>query len=98
MGLDVPRVFSRQMAFGKTEDISISMDTYRRRNAWVMAAQDDARSKCGVKILDPLPYLCRGDRCYGSKNGRPLYGDDNHLSEFGNKLLVPMFSEVFQTI
>ncbi|WP_426148754.1 SGNH hydrolase domain-containing protein [Polaromonas sp. DSR2-3-2] len=28
--------------------------------------------------------------------GRPLYFDDDHLSEYGNKLLVPMFAEVFQ--
>lgn len=95
IGLDVPRVLSRRMSFGIKEDISIPIESYRRRNAWLWAAQDDAREKCGVKILDPLPYLCHDDRCYGSINGRPLYGDDNHLSEFGNKLLVPMFAEVF---
>jgi hypothetical protein len=25
-----------------------------------------------------------------------LYYDNNHLSEFGNKLLVPMFARVFE--
>jgi hypothetical protein len=48
-----------------------------------------------VEILDPLPYLCWDGVCHGSKEGRPLYYDDNHLSEFGNKLLVPMFAKVF---
>lgn len=96
MGLDVPRVLSRRMSFGITDDIWVSMESYRKRNAWLLAAQDEARDKCGVKILDPLPYLCHDGRCYGSKNGRSLYRDDNHLSEFGNKFLVPMFAEVFK--
>jgi hypothetical protein len=61
----------------------------------VWAAQDAAAAQCGVKILDPLPYLCQDGRCWGSKDGRPIYYDDDHLSEYGNKLLVPMFKEVF---
>ncbi len=61
----------------------------------VWAAQDAAAAQCGVKILDPLPYLCHDGRCWGSKDGRPIYYDDDHLSEYGNKLLVPMFKEVF---
>jgi peptidoglycan/LPS O-acetylase OafA/YrhL len=97
MGVDVPRMQSRRMAFGLDDDISISMQQYQEKNAWVWAAQDAAREQCGVHILDPLPYLCHDGRCYASKGGRPLYHDDNHLSEFGNKLLLPMFAEMFRT-
>ena len=96
MGFDVPKTLSRRMVWGKTEDLSISLQDYQARNAWVWAAQDAARDRCGARILDPLPYLCRDGRCYGSKDGRPLYVDDDHLSEFGNKQLAPMFSEVFR--
>lgn len=96
MGFDVPKTLSRRMAFGARDDLHISMAAYQKRNAWVWAAQDAARDKCGIKILDPLPYLCRDGRCYGSLKGRPLYSDDDHLSEFGNELLAPMFKEVFQ--
>jgi len=98
MGFDVPRTLSRRMAFGLADELSISMDAYRKRNAWVWAAQDAARDLCGVKILDPLPYLCHDGRCYGNKGGRPLYYDDDHLSEFGSSLLVPMFAEVFRKL
>lgn len=45
--------------------------------------------------MHPLPYLCHDGRCWGSKDGRPLYYDDDHLSEYGNKLLVPMFKQVW---
>jgi len=52
--------------------------------------------QCGVKILDPLPYLCHSGRCWGNQGGQPLYSDDNHLSEFGSQLLIPMFRQAFK--
>lgn len=96
MGVDVPKVMARTAFWGRPKDISISLADYHQRHAIVWAAQDAARDRCGVKILDPLPFLCRDSRCFGSKDGRPLYYDDDHLSEWGNKLLVPMFAEVFE--
>lgn len=98
MGFDVPKTLSRRMAAGLNDDLYISMAAYQKRNAWVWAAQDAARDQCGIRILDPTPYLCSDGRCYGSKSLRPLYFDDDHLSEFGNKLLVPMFEEVFRPL
>lgn len=95
MDVDVPKVMSRRLIFGKASEVSVSMASYRQRNDWLWAAQDAARDQCGIKILDPLPYLCHDGKCYGSRDGRPLYSDNNHLSEFGNKLLVPMFSQAF---
>ena len=97
MGFDVPKTLSRRMARGLNGDLFISKENYFKRNGWVWRAQDAAQARCGVKILDPSAYLCDEDRCYGSKGGRPLYVDDDHLSEFGNKLLVPMFAEVFRS-
>lgn len=94
VGVNVPNT-SRRMVFGDTKQVGISLADYRHRNALVWAAQDAAKEKCGVKILDPLPYLCPDGYCSGFRDGRPLYYDDNHLSEFGNKLLVPLFASVF---
>lgn len=97
MGVDVPKAMVRAMAWGRQKDVSISLAEYHRRQDFVWAAQNAARDRCGVRILDPVPYLCPDGRCHGVKDGRPLYSDDDHLSEFGNKLLVPMFTEVFQS-
>ncbi|MEJ8849694.1 acyltransferase family protein [Variovorax rhizosphaerae] len=97
MGIDVPRQVARAMALGRDKGVSVSLDEYRKRHAMVLAAQDAAHDQCGVKILDPLPYLCPDGRCESMRGGRPIYYDDNHLSEYGNKFLVPMFAEVFRT-
>ncbi len=98
MGIDVPKAMARALAFGHTLDVSLSVAEYHRRHALVWAAQDDAYKRCGVMILDPLPYLCPDGRCHGSGSGRPVYYDDHHLSEYGNRLLVPMFAKVFDSL
>lgn len=96
MVVNVPKTISRSLLLGREDpQVSISLADYHARQQVVWAAQDEAASRCGVHILDPLPYLCHAGRCWGSKAGRPIYKDDNHLSEYGNKLLVPMFKQAW---
>lgn len=80
---------------GWDEDISITLEDYHRRHDFIWSVQDEIAEQCGAKILNPLPYLCDEQRCYGSKDNFPLYYDDDHLSEYGNRLLVDMFRQVF---
>lgn len=96
MPVNVPSYMSRRLALGLDPTVSISMDEYRQRNGWVWAAQDEARSRCGVRILNPLVYLCNGKRCTASLGGRSLFYDHGHVNEYGNTRLVPMFEQVFR--
>jgi peptidoglycan/LPS O-acetylase OafA/YrhL len=95
MKLEVPKLMGRALQMGHEREISISLDEYHQRHALAWAAQDAAAERCGVKILDPLPFLCAEGRCHGAKAGRPLYFDDDHLNEYGAAMLAPMFAEVF---
>lgn len=96
MEMNVPKTISRAMMFGKqAPNISISKDEYMKRHSFVWSAQDEAASLCGVKILDTTAILCKSGRCESTYNSRPIYYDDNHMSEYGNKLLVPLFREIF---
>ncbi|HMW73784.1 MAG TPA: SGNH hydrolase domain-containing protein, partial [Cellvibrionaceae bacterium] len=81
---------------GVEKRVEISRSEYNDRHSFIMSLMVEAKNKCGVEILDPLPYLCDEDACYGDKNGWPVYFDDDHLSESGNKLLVPMFRSIFE--
>jgi hypothetical protein len=96
MSVDVPTVMGRAMLMGKSREISIPLEQYRKRHAFVWALQDEAAERCGVRLLDPLPYLCDQQYCRSSLDGRPLYRDADHLSEFGNRLLLPMFKTIFE--
>lgn len=89
---DVPRTMGRSaLLWGRHERVSISLAEYHERHRLVWEAQDAARAQCGIHILDPLPYLCSDGRCWGDKDGLPLYYDDDHLSERGAALLQPLF-------
>jgi peptidoglycan/LPS O-acetylase OafA/YrhL len=96
MRFDVPNVVGHAAAIGKTRTISMQMSEYTKRHAQVWQAQNAARDQCGVTILDPLPYLCHGDRCDAVVDHRSLYFDDDHLSLYGAGRLTPMFSTMFE--
>lgn len=96
MAVDVPTRLGRAMMLGQEREISLSIAEYKKRHAFVWALQDEAAEKCGARLLDPLPALCSDGLCRSAQDGRPLYRDPDHLSEFGNRLLVPMFREIFQ--
>lgn len=96
MPVNVPNTLARAIMTGKKPiDISASVAAYKKHNDFVLNAQEQAARQCNVKLLDPVPWLCTGDICTGSKDLKPLYQDDNHLSESGNKRLVPMFAQIF---
>jgi peptidoglycan/LPS O-acetylase OafA/YrhL len=95
MGVDVPQTVAKKHFRGDSEEVYILKKAYYKRHKVVLEAQAQAEQQCGIKILDPLPYLCDEEKCYGSQKGKPLYFDDDHLSEYGNKLLTPMFEEIF---
>jgi len=94
----VPHRMSRFLLLkGTAPEIKIEHDYYLKKSMVDILAQEKAMERCDVKVLDPTEYLCDDRYCYGSQNGRPLYSDDDHLNEFGNKLLIPMFDKVFET-
>ena len=44
-----------------------------------------------LSVWDPLPILCPGTVCEAQMDGRPLYFDGDHLSAYGNRVLIPDF-------
>jgi peptidoglycan/LPS O-acetylase OafA/YrhL len=94
--LHVPSVMGRALIVGEPRRVSVDLNEYYDRNQLAWQVQDIAAKKCGVKILDPLPYLCSNGKCWGDENGMPFYKDDDHLSVLGRQRLSPMFKQVFE--
>jgi hypothetical protein len=96
MPVEVPRIAAYRSLFGRgNEDISVNLAEYHARHKLIWEAQDQAAAQCGVRILDPLPFICDANKCSGLNAGKPLYYDADHLSEYGNEFLVTMFRLVF---
>lgn len=95
MPQDVPDAMARAGMRGKEVVVSLSVTDYMSRHAFILSVLEEAK-QCGAHLLDPLPFLCKQGLCLGAVNGQVLYSDDNHLSESGNRLLIPMFQAVFK--
>jgi peptidoglycan/LPS O-acetylase OafA/YrhL len=94
---NVPLTLAREkMRDPKAPDLSITLNDYVERNGGPLRAMEQAHEQCGIHLLDPRPYLCPDGKCMGSHDGRPLYSDYHHMSEYGNRFLVPMFRRVFE--
>ena len=77
---------------------TIPRDLYRVRMAAYRKIVTQTISALGnVTVLDPEPYLCRGNRCFAYAEGNFLYADDDHLSVFGSHYLAKKMSgEIFR--
>jgi peptidoglycan/LPS O-acetylase OafA/YrhL len=49
-----------------------------------------------VRVWDPFPVLCPHSTCYALDGKRPVFFDADHLSGYGNSLLVPSFTHFVQ--
>lgn len=92
----VPKFMARGMILGQQRHVARPLAEHLRRHAVVLKAYEDAQRRCGVRLLDPYPVLCPAGLCQGEAEGMPLYYDDDHLNELGNKRLVPIFRAVFE--
>lgn len=93
----VPNTMFRSLTLnGKKDSIKITLDEYNERHKVAFKMQDEAVQRCGVKILDPIPYSCDDKYCYGDIDGIPLYFDDDHLSSYGSEVISPIYDEVFK--
>lgn len=99
MDVNPPSFLTRSLIFSKKSyDVKVSKSEYLQRDNAIWKVQDKTVKLCNAKILDVTKYLCDEQDCYASHNSRPLYYDGAHLSEYGNKFLVPMFEQVFQAL
>ena len=93
LGFNAPQKIIKNYFYGKNEKISISYNSYLNRSGKVREIINKSAHKCKVQVLDPAKTLCKNNECISTYKNRPIYRDGDHLSEYGNKLLVPMFKE-----
>jgi peptidoglycan/LPS O-acetylase OafA/YrhL len=72
---------------------NIPKQMFLQRSQFITNGLGKVENSCGVALIDASEVLCNEDECQIHKDNRPIYYDDNHLSEWGNKLLVPVLSK-----
>lgn len=97
MGFNVPRTLARdRLREVRRTDYGVALDEHQRKNRVVARALEEAGRRCGARTVDPSRYLCEGGLCHAELQGRPLYFDDDHLSEYGNRFVLPALLQAVQ--
>jgi peptidoglycan/LPS O-acetylase OafA/YrhL len=94
IGFDVPSKLSRKIYLNKDIDIGIGLSAYTNRNIKILREIEKAKNHCNVKILRTTDHLCKNNFCNANEGVQPLYFDDDHLSETGNRKLIKLFKEI----
>lgn len=62
------------------------------------AIQRLAAANPGLRVWDPLPVLCPDTTCSALDGKHPLFFDGDHLSGYGNEVLLPSFLVVLKEL
>lgn len=83
------------MTSSQASPITIPIEKYKHENNIILEVMEQAKQQCGVHLLDPTPYFCHDGVCEATEGNKPLYFDDNHITEYGSMRLVPLFKQIF---
>lgn len=76
--------------------LSIDRDLIEKHRASVVTAINKIAGKnAAVHVWDPLPALCSKFTCEAVASNRPIFFDGDHLSGFGNEMLLPFWLTFF---
>ena len=83
-----------------TAGVGMPVEDHLRQKAFInRLLADIAAADQGVRVLDPTPQLCDASGlCRAEQDGYSLYTDDNHLSQVGAKLLLPVLKPLFEDV
>ncbi|HUR78325.1 MAG TPA: acyltransferase family protein [Acidimicrobiales bacterium] len=70
---------------------AMSKSVLEQYRAPVLSSMLRVGADTGAQIWDPMPTLCGASVCRAARAGRPLFFDGDHLSGYGNRVLVASF-------
>jgi hypothetical protein len=91
---DVPRaLYAQSLGFDRDIDLRPAVADFLKQRARTLSVLEDVATHPGARLLLPHRILCDAVRCTVSRDGRPYYFDDNHVTTFGARTLAPVFEE-----
>lgn len=88
IGWDVPDLVLASGFKGSVDGFAPDLDSYKSRNARANKILERVSTEFGAKLINPADTLCNSV-CQIQLGGVPIYRDDDHLSDFGARWLIP---------
>jgi peptidoglycan/LPS O-acetylase OafA/YrhL len=76
----------------------VSREELLLRRKPAMEALDRLQQARNILVWDPFPILCSESNCSAFDGENPVFFDGDHLSSYGNRLLVPSFTQRLREI
>lgn len=93
----VPKMMGKQWLLDhQVKENSMPIQEYDQRAQRLNQILYQVAQNCGAHIIDSRQVLCQNNQCMSQLNHCPIYKDGDHLSEYGNKLFVPKFKNIFK--
>lgn len=89
---NIPNVIA-QSILNEEVVFNIPKSVFAKRSNFITQGLESLEKICGISLINSSEALCNETECKIHEDNRPLYYDDNHLSEWGNKLLIPVLSK-----
>ena len=77
---------------------SIERDFLLKYRQPTVASLRTLQKELGIYLWDPFPVLCPHEKCAAFDGNKPIFSDGDHLSGYGNRLLVDSFTERLSSI
>jgi peptidoglycan/LPS O-acetylase OafA/YrhL len=95
IGVDVPKaLYLRTLGIGTGIQIEPPREEFERRQFNAIQMIKTIAGKYQIAVVWPDQALCTNKSCAVAVEGRSLYQDDNHLSEFGALLIEPIIEKI----
>ena len=95
IGLNFPKALHLQaMGIARETDVAPLRVEFDQRQANVIPMIRSLAQKYAVGIVWPHEILCTDVSCAVTSEGRPLYLDDDHLSNFGAAVIKPAIEKI----
>lgn len=96
--VDIWSVAAKSKLYGlSNQGLSIPMSDYLSINKETLEAQNKASLRYNISLLDLSSFFCEKEICNFTKNGMPLFFDDDHMSWKASASLAPIFKkEIFR--
>lgn len=95
MKYQVPREMAKERLKGNSNfRVKLPIDEYHKRHEMFETISNKLQKGCNVTYIPVEDKFCDDQFCYGDIDGRPIFIDDDHLSEFGASKLIPLFKKI----
>jgi len=93
MRFSIPHALARKHLFNLDVDIRLELKDYLARQMNVLNEIERMQGSYGATVIYPHQKLCATGYCEAMRDEVAYYSDTQHLTEFGAKLLSPLFED-----